>query len=102
MTGRALPDFAAEIELLPTVAGGRKSALLGGAWRTVLGLNGEHWSALLRFGGEPAPGAAFDANVWLLRADLALPLFEVGETFEVWEGGTKAWGRVKQMTGHAE
>jgi hypothetical protein len=54
------------------------------------------------FGGEPAPGAVFDANVWLLRADLALPLFEVGETFEVWEGGTKAWGRVKQMTGHAE
>ncbi|AHX13008.1 hypothetical protein CH75_06955 [Dyella jiangningensis] len=101
VVGRGLPDFLAEIELLPTEAGGRKIALMGGEWRTVLGVNGEHWSAMLTFEGEPAPGAAFEAKVWLLRADLALPMFEVGKSFEVWEGGTKAWGRVKRITDHS-
>ncbi|PMQ07548.1 hypothetical protein DyAD56_02150 [Dyella sp. AD56] len=102
MAGRDLPDFVAEIELLPTEFGGRKSALPDGRWRTVLKQNDEHWSAMLEFKGGPVPGAVFDANVWLLRADLALPMFEVGKTFEVWEGGTTAWGRVKQMTGRPD
>ena len=61
----------------------------------MLGVNGEHWSAMLKFEGEQAPGATFEVNVWLPVRDLALPIFEVGKTFEVWEGGTKAWGCVK-------
>lgn len=97
VVGRESPDFIAEVDLLPTEAGGRKIALNGGEWRTVLGVNGEHWSAMLRFEGDPAPGTTFEANVWLLMVDLALPMFAVGKTFEVWEGGTKAWGRVKRV-----
>jgi hypothetical protein len=96
-----LPDFVAEIELLPTEAGGRTITLLGGEWRTVLGINDEHWSAMLRFEGEHAPGATFNADIWLLRPDLALPMFEVGKTFEIWENGTKALGRVKRVTGNS-
>lgn len=99
MVGRESPDFIAEIELLPIEAGGRKIALMGGEWRTVLGVNGEHWSAMLRFEGEHLPGATFEASVWLLMVDLALSMFEAGKTFEVWEGGTRAWGRVKRVTG---
>lgn len=101
MVGRESPDFIAEIELLPTEAGGRKMALYGGEWRTVLGVDGERWSAMLRFEGAPAPGAIFEANVWLLMVDIALPMFEAGKTFEVWEGGTKAWGRVKRLMGRS-
>lgn len=101
MAAGKLPDFVAEIELLPTEAGGRKITLVGGEWRTVLGVNGEHWSAMLRFEGEQAPGATFEAYVSLLMFDAALPMFEVGKIFEVWEGGTKAWGRVKRITGHS-
>lgn len=95
MVAKAPPDFVADIELLPTEAGGRQTALVGGEWRTVLGVNGERWSARLRFDGEPIPGATFEAAVWLLMPDMALPMFEVGKVFEVWEGGTKGWGRVK-------
>ncbi|ULU26790.1 hypothetical protein DYST_03738 [Dyella terrae] len=101
MIARELPDFVADIELLPTEAGGRKVPLMGGEWRTVLGLSGEHWSALLRFDGEQAPGATFEAAVWLLMFDVALPMFEEGKVFEVWEGGTRAWGRVKQRLGRS-
>lgn len=63
MVGRESPDFIAEIELLPTEAGGRKIALYGVERRTVLDVNGERWSAMLRFEGAPAPGAIFEANV---------------------------------------
>ncbi|WP_255548407.1 hypothetical protein [Luteibacter sp. dw_328] len=98
VVGRESPDFIAEIKLLPTEAGGRKIALPRGEWRTVLGIDGEHWSAILRFEEAPAPGATFEANVWLLMGDIALPMFEAGKMFEVWEGGTKAWGRVKRVT----
>lgn len=96
VVARELPDFVADIELLPAEAAGRKSALMGGEWRTVLGVNGAHWSAMLRFEGEPVPGVTFEAAVWLLMSDAALPGFQIGKIFEVWEGGTKGWGRVKR------
>jgi hypothetical protein len=50
VVGRESPDFIAEIELLPTEAGGPKIALYGVERRTVLDVNGERWSAMLRFG----------------------------------------------------
>ena len=60
MIARELPDFVADIELLPREAGGRKSPLMGGEWRTVFGVDDEHWSALLRFDVEQVPGAIFE------------------------------------------
>ena len=90
-------QFTAEIQLLATEAGGRSGPLLSGEWRTVLGINGEHWSARLTFSGQPAPGQSFTAGVTLLRPDIALEFFFPGAEFTVWEGGTKGTGRVVEV-----
>jgi hypothetical protein len=87
------PLFAAEIHLLPTDAGGRTGQLAHGEWRTVLGINNEHWSARLLFSGNPLPGETFPATVQLLMPE-AVQYFPVGAEFTVWEGDTKATGRV--------
>jgi hypothetical protein len=87
------PLFAAEIRLLPTESGGRTGSLLHGEWRTVLGINNEHWSARLFFSGNPLPGENFSATVQLLVPE-ATQYFPVGAEFTVWEGGTKGTGRV--------
>jgi hypothetical protein len=86
--------FVADIKLLSTSEGGRKGPLIRGEWRTVLGINGDHWSARLTFEGEPAPGDAFRAQVALLHPDQALRFFQVGSEFMVSDGGTKATGLV--------
>ena len=85
--------FAAEIHLLTTQAGGRSGPLLSGEWRTVLGINNEHWSARLVFSGAPAPGDTFLASVQLLMPE-ASQYFPVGAEFTGWEGGTRGTGRV--------
>ena len=87
------PSFAAEIHLLPTDAGGRIGSILRGEWRTVLGINNEHWSARLFFVGNPLPRETFLATAQLLMPEAA-QYFPVGVEFTVWEGGTKATGRV--------
>lgn len=86
-------SFVAEIHLLATDAGGRVGPLLSGEWRTVLGINDEHWSARLQFPGNPAPGDVFQAQVQLLVPE-ARPHFPAGAEFTVWEGGAKGLGRV--------
>jgi hypothetical protein len=91
------PQFLADIYLLPTEDGGRKASLVSGVWRTVLGINNEHWSARLTFAGQPAPGETFNASVQLLYPEQALPHFVVGAEFTVWEGGTKGTGRVVSL-----
>ena len=58
--------LTAEIHLLATEEGGRQGPLISGEWRTVLEVNGEHWSARLTFVGEPSPGESFLANVEFL------------------------------------
>ena len=85
--------FAAEIHLLPTDTGGRIGPLVHGEWRTVLCINNEHWSARLFFSGNPLPGQTFPATVQLLMPEAAR-YFPAGTEFTVWEGGTKATGRV--------
>ncbi|ENO83942.1 hypothetical protein C666_18185 [Thauera linaloolentis 47Lol = DSM 12138] len=87
------PMFAAEIHLLPTEAGGRTGPLSLGEWRTVLGINNEHWSAQLLFSGIHSPGETFSATVQLLVPEAA-QYFPIGAEFTVWEGSTKATGRV--------
>jgi len=85
--------FAAEIHLLSTKAGGRATPLSPGEWRTVFGINNEHWSAQLLFSGSHLPGETFLATVQLLVPEAAQH-FPIGAEFTVWEGGTKATGRV--------
>jgi hypothetical protein len=63
----------------------------------VLGINNEHWSALLTFSGQPSPGETFQAWVKLLLPAAALPYFVIGAEFTVWEGGTKGTGRVVSL-----
>ncbi|MBB3833200.1 hypothetical protein FHR55_001366 [Xanthomonas arboricola] len=87
------PSFVAEIYLLRTHAGGRIGPLVPGEWRTVLGINNEHWSARLLFSGNPLPEETFLATVQLLMPEAA-QYFPAGAEFTVWEGGTKATGRV--------
>lgn len=70
MVARELPDFVAEIDLLPTEAGVRQTALTGGEWRTI-------WRA----------------DVWLLMRDVALPMFVVAKTFEHPTQGADGTGR---------
>lgn len=91
------PQFVAEIHLLPTESGGCKGPLVSGEWRTVLGINNEHWSARLTFSGQPAPGETFAAAVQLLMSETALPFFPLGAELTVWEGGTKGTGRVTSV-----
>lgn len=86
-------QFAAEIHLLTTEAGGRSGPLLSGEWRTILGINDEHWSARLIFSGTPSPGDTFRATVQLLMPE-AGQHFPVGAEFTVQEGGTRGTGRV--------
>jgi len=85
--------FVAEIHLKETQHGGRQGPLNSGEWRTVLGVNNEHWSARLLFSGSPSPGDTFEATVELLVPE-ARNHFPIGTEFTVWEGGTKGVGRV--------
>lgn len=85
--------FIAEIHLLPVARGERIGPLISGEWRTVLGINNEHWSARLLFDAVPAPGDSFQATVQLLIPE-AKQHFPVGAEFTVWEGGTKGVGHV--------
>lgn len=85
--------FVAEIHLLPPEPGGRAGPLVSGDWRTVLGINNEHWSARLIFDAAPAPGDSFRARIQLL-VPKAKQHFQVGAEFTVWEGGTKGVGCV--------
>ena len=85
--------FVAEIHLLPAERGGRAGPLVPGEWRTVLGINNEHWSARLLFEASPEPGDSFRATVQLLVPE-AMQHFPAGAEFTVWEGGTKGVGHV--------
>jgi hypothetical protein len=85
--------FVADIFLLPTQADGRATPLVSGEWRTILGINSEHWSARLTFADSPSPGDTFQAAVQLLVPDAA-QYFPVGADFTVWENGNKGTGRV--------
>lgn len=83
----------AEIRLLPAEHGRRVGPLISGEWRTVLGVNNEHWSARLLFDAVPAPGDSFQATVQLLIPE-AKQHFPVGAEFTVWESGTKGVSHV--------
>lgn len=98
MPPRELPDFVAEIVVLPMEAGRDLVPLSKGEWQIVLGVNDEYWSATLDYAGEHAPGVTFEANVWVLLLDVALPMFEEGMAFSIWEGETRAHGSVKRLT----
>ena len=87
------PLFAAEIHLWPTEAGGRAIPLPHDEWRTVLGIDGQYWSARLLLSGTHAPGEIFRAQVQLLFPE-AIEHFPMGAKFSIWEGRAKGEGCV--------
>lgn len=98
MSTSAFPDFVAEIHLLPVGASGSHSHLSGKEWRTVVEINNEFWSATLHFDCEHLPGEHFEVEIWLLLADVALPMIEQGMSFTVWEDESQAQGVIKRLT----
>ena len=86
------PEFFADIYLFPTEAGGRQQPLRGGEWRTILGINNEHWSARLTFAGQPLPGDTFRAGVQLLFPEKALQYFAIGAESLSGKAAPKALG----------
>ena len=82
-----------EIVLAPSDSGGLANAVTGGEWRTVLGVDGEHWSARLHFHGKLEPGKKSRATVEFLFPQ-ALEHFPAGAEFTVWHGGIVGCGRV--------
>jgi len=97
MATHVSPDFVAEIYLLPAESGGCHSHLSGGEWRSVVEIDHEFWSATIHFDGEHSPGELFEVEVWLLLADVALPMIEQGMSFAVWEDESQALGVVKHL-----
>jgi hypothetical protein len=100
MIPRELPDLIADLCLLSNPSMGSPAELSKGEWQTVLEVDGEYWSAMLNFEGRHVSGEHFDAEVWLLYLNTALPSFEEGVSFTVWEGETRAVGTVKRITQH--
>lgn len=88
-------DFRIELSLLATERGGRKSELLAGEFRTVIGHKNNYHSALIHIPHALTPGGPpAQCEVKLLDRSHALPHFPEGSTFDVWEGGIKGHGRV--------
>lgn len=84
-----------QVTLLATGAGGRKSPLRPGEFRTVLTASNRHFSAALHLAEVIAPGgAAVHCEATLLDPELARSFFPVGGQFELWEGGRKGYGYV--------
>lgn len=91
------PHFHADISLVSTAQGGREMALPSDQWKTILSIDGELWSAVLWYEGNPLPGSAFQAGVSLIYPSESLALFKVGTCFTVWEGRIKAEGCVTAL-----
>lgn len=97
------PEIYAEITFLPTADGGRISALSQGEYRGVLGVGDNNFS--VRFFVAPehgvAPGESGIFGVQFLVPDAALPFFNVGAEFSVWEGKIIGHGLVTEVAQHA-
>jgi len=82
-----------QLTLLPTSAGGRKSALPAEGFQTVLVSPGRrHFSAAIFPSAPLLPGgAAVNCEVQFAAAEAA-GHFPAGTQFDVWEGGRKGYG----------
>ena len=89
-----------QLTLLPTASGGRRGGILPGEFRTVLGVSGRHFSAVLHLQEVATPGGpAVFCEATFLDPELAIPFFPPGTQFELWEGGRKGYGSVLSRAG---
>jgi hypothetical protein len=76
-------------------AHGRRGVVESGEFRTVLGVSGRRFPAVLSVAHALAPGGpAVHANVTLLEPAESLAFFPPGTQFEIWEGTRIGYGSV--------
>ena len=99
MTTAVTPEIVVEITLLQTEVGGRKSPILQGEYRGVLGVGEEHFSVRLFVPLEDgiAPGQVQQFGVQFLVPQAALPHFPIGVSFTLWEGRVIGHGQVIEV-----
>ena len=90
------PEIIARLNLLPAGAGGLGLPILSGDFKTILTIGTESFSArVAEPEGRPlSPGASADVSVQFLVPDAALPKFQPGVQFKIWEGTDIGTGEV--------
>ena len=83
------PEIIADIMLLATDKGGRKTAICQGEYRGILGIGTENFSFrwfIPREENSFMPGETRRLGIQFLVPDEALSYFPVGTRFTIWEG----------------
>ena len=95
------PEIIARLKLLPAEAGGTGLPVRSGDFKTILTIGSESFSArVAEPEGRPLkPGAVAEASVQFLVPDAALPRFQPGVQFRIWEGTDIGTGKVLSVLG---
>ena len=82
------PDILAEISLLTTEAGGRKTSTGSDWYGCPMQVDGQYFDARIDLSelGPVSPGQTILAPLKFLSPELALCHFPVGKAFALWEG----------------
>ena len=95
------PDLTVEIALLPTSEGGRAGAIVGEWYGCPIGATNAYFDVRFDLTSihrvEPGTTAVLPAK--FLDPTLALPQFQVGREFSIWEGRVIGTGRVLEVCG---
>jgi hypothetical protein len=96
MSPPVAPEIIARVSLLPAEAGGIGLPIRSGDFKTILTIGSESFSArVAEPEGRPlSPGASADVSVQFLVPDAALPRFQPGVQFKIWEGTDIGTGEV--------
>lgn len=98
------PDVIAEITLAPTESDGRLSSISSGEYRGVLGVGAQHFSVrwFVPTSSALVPcGRSGTFGVQFLVPEAALPYFQLGTSFSVWEGRDIGSGVVLRVLAHS-
>src|SRR4051812_40002866 len=95
------PEIIARVSLLPADVGGTGLAVGAGDFKTILTIGSESFSARVAepVGRPLSPGASAEVAVQFLVPDAALPKFQPGAQFKIWEGTDIGIGEVLAVLG---
>jgi hypothetical protein len=101
MSPPVAPEIIARVSLLPAEAGGIGLPVRSGDFKTILTIGSESFSARVAepVGRPLSPGASADVSVQFLVPDAALPRFQPGIQFTIWEGTDIGTGEVISVVG---
>lgn len=90
------PHLIAEIELLTTEDGGRRTAITAESYGCPVGFEGEFFESRLDLSevGPIAPGGRVRVPVRFFHPELIVPRLTTGSSFTLWEGKTIGRGTV--------